>query len=194
MKNAIIARIILTCVLVSISTMSCQKAAERPAKLSQDLNGNSFEIAQVQAQEQTPESIATLKAVIAKCISLVKNEEEQKSLNEANAKGLLTIQLSEERISLISKIDENKKINTTEQKNDDSQSKSKLSNAGKSEKKYFTLKSFKIKSGILENSRTDYNEKMSVLEISPKKLTESTHFSILEEIQTETSSEQQVQF
>lgn len=194
MKNAIIARIILTCVLVSISTMSCQKAAERPAKLSQDLNGNSFEIAQVQAQEQTPESIATLKAVIAKCISLVKNEEEQKSLNEANAKGLLTIQLSEERISLISKIDENKKINTTEQKNDDSQLKSKLSNAGKSEKKYFTLKSFKIKSGILENSRTDYNEKMSVLEISPKKLTESTHFSILEEIQTETSSEQQVQF
>lgn len=199
MKKTNITQLFSTAVLTTLIAFSCQKAAERPAKLKQDLNGNSFEIAQVQQQEQTPESVATLKAVIAKCISLVKDEDQKKLLQADNEKGLITVQLSEGQISLIRKNDLLNTSTEITQTTSETTSASETASASTATstklatrqnrlaKQYTVLKSFTINSGTLENDRSDYNEKLSVLIISPKKLSESTHFSILEEITIDTT-------
>lgn len=196
MKTTTMTQLFFSAVLTSLIAFGCQKAAERPAKLKQDLDGNSFEIAQVQKQEQTPESVATLKAVIAKCISLVKDEDQKKQLQADNEKGLITVQLSEGKISLIRKNDSQESTEITQTTSEtatvsettaiSSTIKTKLTaRQNRLAKKFVVLKSFTITSGTLENDRSDYNEKLSLLVISPKKLSESTHFSIVEEITTD---------
>lgn len=204
MKTTTITQLFSTAVLTTLIAFSCQKAAERPAKLKQDLNGNSFEIAQVQKQDQTPESVATLKAVIAKCISLVKDEDQKKQLQADNEKGLITVQLSEGKISLIRKNDSQNASTEITQTTSETTSVSETASVSttantklavrqnRSAKQFTVLKSFKITSGVLDNARSDYNEKLSVLEISEKKLSESTHFSIIEEITTDAAIGSQI--
>jgi len=203
MKTKTMTQLFFSAVLTTLIAFSCQKAAERPAKLKQDLDGNSFEIAQVQKQDQTPESVATLKAVIAKCISLVKDENQKKQLQTDNEKGLITVQLSEGKISLIRKNDAQESTEVTQATSETATvsettvvsltAKTKLTaRQNRLAKKFVILKSFTITSGTLENERTDYNEKLSLLVISPKKLSESTHFSIVEEITTDAAIGSQI--
>jgi len=150
---------------------SCQKPAERPAVIDEKIADNNFVIQKMNEQDKTAEAIQAQQAVINKCLSLMKDENQKKILIEASQQNRLSIKMEEGKLSFMIK----KQISENSPTNDQEiNSKEKIE-----AEKVFT---FKITTGILENERTEYNEKKHILDISPKLLSESTIFTINEQI------------
>jgi len=169
--------IILSACLAFSITSGCQKPAQRPAILNEKISGNIFEIQKLNSTEntQSEEVINSQQEVIQKCISLVKNEEQKKVLIDYNSHNRLTLKIAEGQISLVVL-----NSNLTLQKDTESTEKS-------TEPTELLLATFKISTGVLENELTDYNEKKSILGLTPKKLSESTHFTIESQLTEEAS-------
>lgn len=150
---------------------SCQKPAERPAVIDEKIADNTFEIQKMQVDNQTTESAKAQQAAIDKCLSLTTDENQKKLLSEASQQGRISVKIEEGKLNIIIK-----------KSNIDSSAATDTEKLSTQSKQVEITLSYKITTGILENELTDYNEKKSLLNITPKQLSESTHFSIDQQI------------
>lgn len=148
-------------ILMMASFSSCQKAQERPAKLHKDIDGKVVALNDLsdvtRSENQNSEANLTFKRSL---VSKISDTEKRDQANLLLSQDKLTYRLAEGKV-LILEVTEN------------------------SESDEFTvLAEIGMTTGILENERTDYNEKKSILKLTETSLAEARYLMLKDEITT----------
>lgn len=206
MKNVILFSILFGMVLINYS--SCQKPPERQAtvdkKIASDIvNASELADATTDQANNTEANTAFMKKAIAKITDL----EAQKNMLALLEKNKLDFVLLNDQVDLleikttkgenlhtVESLMKLKKLSETTDPTTQAALKIEIENslaAPATVEIYFSiLAKISIKTGILENDTTDYNEKKSILKLTETTATEATHLILNEEIKADVSDDE----